>query len=437
VAQIPKKSCAENKPNRTILLLNVPEDLQIHLMKGIYECFSSKSIEISSNPNFSERIEAIFATLTPETAKIIEKKSDVPTFLFVPDNDCPDELLTRIATSRQTLDYSFLSEPKDTLVKRLYLFLKTLQKRKELVVAEPTSVKFSEKLLSFLSWLFRARRKIETVEMSPVIGEKWERIRRLGFGSFGEVWLVRRKGTLSEDYAVAKIPHSSRSNSKFLQEAKILRRLGEHPNAVRLIEVIRQADKVVLIEEFVDGKTLQELIDEGMEPRQKELLFAQILDLVAFAHDHRIMHRDLKPENILVTSQNLVKVLDFGTAKDVSVKSISSTVIGSRPFMAPEQIMGQSRRASDVWALGVLLYALSTEYLPFYSEREKELMDLILETNPRRPSELVPEIPEELERIILKCLEKDVSKRYHHARSLQEDLKKTFPDFGNGRVIPE
>lgn len=264
--------------------------------------------------------------------------------------------------------------------------------------------------------------------------DRWEKIRRLGFGSFGEVWLLREKD--GREMAVAKIPHEEKLNRKFLVEAAILGRLKEHPNAVRLLDVVKIGGKVVLIQEYVSGKSFQELIDEGLDALGKEKYYLQLLDVVAYAHRHHIMHRDIKPENILITPEGVLKLLDFGTAKDVTRRSISSTVIGSRPYMAPEQIMGRSRLASDVWALGVILYALATDFLPFYSENEKELMDLILESPPQSPREIVPEIPEALEHIILRCLEKEWKSRYHNAGILQKALLEAFPQFGKGRTLP-
>ncbi len=266
-----------------------------------------------------------------------------------------------------------------------------------------------------------------------LIAGGWERIRRLGFGSFAEVWLVREFGKKS--LAVAKIPHDKKSNMKFMREAAILKRLAGHPNATRLIGMAKEEGKAIIIQEYAEGVTLQETMDQGMDSALKETAFLELMDVVAHAHRHRIMHRDIKPENIIIDVSGHVKLLDFGTGKDLTRRSISSTIIGSRPFMAPEQIMGKSRLASDVWALGVILYALSTEYLPFYDENEKHLMDLILEINPERPRDLEPDLPEELEAIVLRCLEKDWTMRYRDAIELQKDLLTVFPEFGRGKVL--
>ncbi|SFM45974.1 serine/threonine protein kinase [Thermodesulforhabdus norvegica] len=424
----------------SVLLLDLPENLQLIVMEAVASELGTE-INILTSPS-STTADIIFAMWNNRHEGYLKTQNDqAALFVFLPPEEENLSTISEVINSREVADYAFADDTPERIKKRIKLFLNSIKKRspskavKQLSTAD-RGLSLWRRFSDFALRMFRPRQPVVTPEMVSIIGGRWERVRRLGFGSFGEVWLVRRRGTVSEYFAVAKIPHESRINEKLLQEAEILRKLQDHPNAVGVIEVLEQGGKIVLIEEFVEGRTLQELMDEGMESAQKEQVFLQTVDLVAYAHEMAIMHRDIKPENIVVTSQGLVKVLDFGAAKDVSLRSVSSTVVGSRPFMAPEQILGQSRRASDVWALGVLLYALSTEYLPFYSEKEKELMDMILEAPPQRPRELVPEIPPELENIILRCLEKDPEKRYPHARALQKDLLEKIPEFGEGKVIP-
>ena len=277
------------------------------------------------------------------------------------------------------------------------------------------------------------RKRLVSQPSAPFAG-RWNRVRSLGFGSFGEVWLVQEEGTGMP--AVAKIPHNSKMNPVFIREAAILRRLGSHSNCVELKEVIEENGKVILIEEYVEGETLQDLLDQGMETIGKEKAFMELLDVLAYAHEKKIMHRDIKPENILITSSGTSKLLDFGTGKDLTLKTTSSTVVGSRPYMAPEQIAGKSSVASDVWTLGVLLYALATGLLPFYDENQKKLMDMILECDPESPRQLEPELPEELEEIILNCLRKDPDLRFRDAGELKHKLLEHFPHFGNGQTLP-
>jgi hypothetical protein len=284
-------------------------------------------------------------------------------------------------------------------------------------------------ILQRLAALGHGKSRPIIVEQSTLAG-KWEKLRRLGFGSYSEVWLVR--DNTADRIAVAKIPHTSKTNTKFLREAAILRRLANQPNAVQLVEVVKEEAKVILIQEYVDGLTLQDLLNKGMEPVMKEKAFLELLEVLSYAHDQKIMHRDVKPENIIITHQGVLKLLDFGTGKDLTRRSISNTIIGSRPYMAPEQIMGNSRLASDVWASGVILYALATECLPFYDDNEKQLMDIILEAAPERPRNLDPELSEALEAVILRCLQKDWTQRYWTATELREDLLRQCPTFGDG-----
>lgn len=270
------------------------------------------------------------------------------------------------------------------------------------------------------------------MKMTELIAERYEKVERLGLGSFGEVWKVRdteREGRAP--YYVAKIPTSKKLNSRFRKEAAICQRLEGHPNSIKIIDVVEERGRVVLIQEFVEGPTLRELLEGPLEENKKEKILLQLVDIVAHAHKHRIVHRDIKPENIVVRRDSVVKLLDYGVAKELKDKDISSTMVGSRPFMAPEQISGESQIASDVWALGIIMYAIYTGYLPFYHDNEKILMDLILTMEPRPPREVEPDIPVELERIILKCLKKDPKERFADAGILKAAIRETFPQFGN------
>jgi len=270
------------------------------------------------------------------------------------------------------------------------------------------------------------------MKMTELIAERYEKVERLGLGSFGEVWKVRdieREGRAP--YYVAKIPTSKKLNNQFRKEAAICRKLEGHRNSTKIIDVVEERGRVVLIQEFVEGPSLRELLEGPLEENKKEKILIQLVDIVAHAHKHRIVHRDIKPENIVVRRDSVVKLLDYGVAKELKDKDISSTMVGSRPFMAPEQISGESQIASDVWALGIVMYAVYTGYLPFYHDNEKILMDLILTIEPRPPREVEPDIPVELEQIILQCLKKDPKERFADASILKATILKTFPHFGN------
>jgi len=310
-------------------------------------------------------------------------------------------------------------------------------RRQEACMSKPRRTSFFYRAYCTFRNLFTPAGSEKTMspELTPLIANKWKKIRRLGFGSQAEIWLVKEER--GDALSAAKIPHSRQMNTNFIRVAAILKRLAGHPNAVQLKEVVKEDGKVILIQEYVEGSTLQELLNEGMDSVTKEKVFLELLDVVACAHEQNIMHRDIKPENVIITPSGVSKLLDFGAGKDLARGSTSATSIGTRPYMAPEQIMGESRLASDVWSLGVLLYLFSTGLLPFNDDNPKTLMDLIIECNPESPRNLEPELPLQLESIILKCLQKDQNQRYRNALILRSELLRIFPHFGAGKVLPQ
>lgn len=273
------------------------------------------------------------------------------------------------------------------------------------------------------------------VRDTELLGHRYAMISRLGIGSFGEAWKVRDVKGDTDEVFVAKIPLSKKLNAKFEKEARILSRLTGHIGVPEVREVIEVNNKSVLIQEFVHGKTLVEIIEKELDKKEVESVVIQLTNVVAYAHGLEIMHRDIKPGNVMVKPDGNLKLLDFGAAKELIEKDYSDTVTGSQPYMSPEQIMGKSQRSSDVWALGVILYVLYTGMFPFYHKVEKILMDMILDLPPSPPSELKKELDPEIERIMLKCLEKNPEKRYPEAGALKKDIIDSFPDYGK-RILP-
>lgn len=280
-----------------------------------------------------------------------------------------------------------------------------------------------------------ARDYLALLSMTPLLGGRYEKVKKLGQGSFGEVWLVLDTEALEPDrHYVAKIPFAKTANAKFRQEAAICRQLAPHPGVVNLVDVVEDDGKVILIQEYVDGRNLGDMLGEELPTTLVEKIILQLIEVVAHAHAHRIMHRDIKPTNIIIQEDGTLKLLDYGAAKLLKEKDISATMVGSRPFMAPEQLMGESERRSDIWAIGVIMYLLYTGDLPFYSEVEKYLIDQILEQEPIPPRQHNPEISPQLEGIILKCLKKKVEERYENALALKADLLCHFPNYGGRRA---
>jgi CheY-like chemotaxis protein len=268
-----------------------------------------------------------------------------------------------------------------------------------------------------------------------IIGGRYEKLRRLGIGSFGEVWKISDILEQPPFIYVAKIPLSKKFNAKIEKEARILKRLSDHSCVPKFREIIEEKNKTILIQEFVFGKELIEVIERELEDKEVESIIMQLADVVAHAHDFEIIHRDIKPGNIMVRPDGTIKLLDFGVAKELKGKTFSETVTGSRPYMSPEQIMGKSQKRSDVWALGVVMYVLYTGMFPFYHEVEKVLMDIILRVPPSPPSKFNEDLDPGIERIILKCLEKSPENRYPDARALKEDILDYFPGYGE-TILP-
>jgi serine/threonine protein kinase len=267
------------------------------------------------------------------------------------------------------------------------------------------------------------------------ISNKWQQVRKLGSGGFGVVWLVKEIGT--DRLAVAKTPHSPYMNIRVLRSAAILKRLVHHPNIVHLLEIVKESGKFILIQEYVEGPTLQQLLEQGISPLDKEAYFLQLVSVISYAHMHKILHRDIKPENIIISTSGQVKLLDFGIARDLSWQPPDKSSAGTVNFMPPEQFEGQSCIASDVWALGVILYIFATNAAPYFQQNDQYPLDIDTTLESRSPRKINPQLDRNLERIIMRCLQKDLAKRYQSGTELLEDLRTTLPLFGRGELLPQ
>ena len=266
------------------------------------------------------------------------------------------------------------------------------------------------------------------------ISDKWMQVKRLGVGGFGVVWLVREIGT--GRLAVAKTPHSPEMNISVLRSAAILKRLVHHPNIVHLLEVVKDSGKFILIQEYVEGPTLQQLLEQNISPLDKETYFLQLVSVVSYAHKHKILHRDIKPENIIINKKGQLKLLDFGIARNLSWQTPDKSSAGTVNFMPPEQFEGQSCLASDVWALGVILYIFATNAVPYFQQNDQYPQDIDISVESRAPRTINPKLDINLERIIIRCLQKDLELRYQDATELLEDLRTSLPLFGRGELLP-
>jgi serine/threonine-protein kinase len=179
--------------------------------------------------------------------------------------------------------------------------------------------------------------------------------------------------------------------------------------------------------EFIDGESLEDLVARRAFTIEETLrVFAQICEAVAYIHRNGIVHRDIKSQNVKLTSTGVVKMLDFGIAKDSSSHGLTQTggVIGTPHYLAPEQLNGRpASPQSDVWALGVLLYEMLTGAMPFGGETLGSLVHQISTAEFSAPENLNPAVSREVSNVVKRCLKKDTAKRFQTADELLEAIK--------------
>jgi two-component system LytT family response regulator len=262
----------------------------------------------------------------------------------------------------------------------------------------------------------------------------------LGAGGMGEVFLaedtrLRRKVALK--VLLPEVASDSERLARFLQEARLASALS-HPNAAHIYEIGDAGGSHFLAMEYIDGETLESRLTGDPLPMAEILsIGAQVADALEAAHGRSIVHRDIKPANLMVGGRGHVTVLDFGLAKFVpegSAKTSSEiatqfmtsggVVLGTVSYMSPEQALGRDvDHRTDLFSLGVVLYRMATGRLPFTGASTQETLARILQSPPEAMARLNYELPEEFERVVRKCLEKDRERRYQSARELQIDLR--------------
>ncbi len=266
----------------------------------------------------------------------------------------------------------------------------------------------------------------------------------IGAGGMGEVY--RATDTkLGRDVALKVLPAEMARDperlARFQREARAVAALN-HPHIVTLYSVEEAEGIHFLTMELIEGQSLEHRIRAGGLALDQIIEIANALaQALAAAHEKGIVHRDLKPANVMVTDDGRVKVLDFGLAKDVRVdKSSDATltsaaqtavgvVMGTLPYMSPEQIAGRAiDHRTDIFSLGVILYEMTSGRRPFEGESSAELASAILRDTPRALNELRLDVPEELSRVIRRCLEKIPADRFSSAREIRDGLRRVTAD---------
>jgi serine/threonine-protein kinase len=249
---------------------------------------------------------------------------------------------------------------------------------------------------------------------------KYRIVAPLGSGGFGAVYLA--EDTWIDKKVALKVPHRQNLDfTELLREPRLLASLS-HPNVVNVLTAERQDNVFFIVMEYVPGETLEAIIErEGALDLPRVLDYTcQICNAVDHAHRHGVLHRDLRPGNVLVTEQGLVKVADFGTSRFLEIAAHGTTVIGSPPYMAPEQFQGKAVFASDIYSLGVTMYQMLTGSLPYSTPAPADVERLVrgeLTVPPRARNQ---KIPEGISQIVMKAMAPDVASRYQRASELLE-----------------
>jgi serine/threonine protein kinase len=254
-----------------------------------------------------------------------------------------------------------------------------------------------------------------------IIG-KYKILSTIGSGGFGTVYLA--EDTWIDKKVALKVPHKQDVDfGQLLREPRLLATLS-HPNIVSILTAEKQDGVFFIVMEYVAGETLEHVIlRSGALDLPVALDYAcQICNAVDHAHAQNVLHRDLRPSNVLVTEQGLCKVADFGTSRVLEVAAHGTTVIGSPPYMAPEQFHGKAVFASDVYSLGVTMYQMLAGDLPYEAPAPADF-DRLMRGELVTPLRVRnPKVPRTISDIVMKAMAPVITDRYQRAAEVMEDV---------------
>ncbi|HMS08757.1 MAG TPA: protein kinase, partial [Pyrinomonadaceae bacterium] len=280
----------------------------------------------------------------------------------------------------------------------------------------------------------------------PAIGKSvghYRILSKIGEGGMGEVYLAR-DGRLDRNVALKALSREFSSDQewleRFISEARATSALN-HPNIITIFEVLEDDGERFIVSEFIDGRTLKELMKDEPPTMSSALEIAiQIASALDAAHKLGIVHRDIKPANIMVRQDGIVKVVDFGIAKISANFSSEQTdpemptipmgrtqpgmMVGTPKYMSPEQARGHAvDTRSDIFSFGIVMYELFSGKRPFSGEEAVDLISSIIKDEPPSMASFIDGLPKQLDRIVEKALRKERKQRYQNVRDLQLDLE--------------
>jgi Protein kinase domain len=269
------------------------------------------------------------------------------------------------------------------------------------------------------------------VNMISALESRYQVLKELGRGGMGIVFQAHDK-QLNEQVALKIISPMLSTDPESLErlkrEVSSARRIA-HPNIIRIFDIGESNGLHFVSMEFFPGQNLKEYIRNrgALSLLQGSHIVFQICEGLEAAHRQRIIHRDLKSPNILIGPTGNVKIIDFGLARATYMEGMTATglILGTPEYMSPEQVSGKrTDERTDIYSLGIMLYEIFTGKLPFRGESAISVGFQQIRDEPHRPRDINSQIPEELERIILKALQKDPNKRYMAIRELRQEFEK-------------
>lgn len=261
------------------------------------------------------------------------------------------------------------------------------------------------------------------------LDNRYEILELIGVGGMANVYKAR-DARENRIVAVKILREEYRENEEFLRrfknESKAIAILN-HPNIVKVYDVIFTPQMQSIVMEYIDGVSLKEYIDEQGLMKWKEAVYftVQILRGLQHAHDRGIVHRDIKPQNIMLLYDGTIKITDFGIARfaRAETKTLTDRAIGSVHYISPEQARGEvTTEKADIYSVGVLLFEMLTGKLPFEADSPVSVAIKQIQSIPKRPREINPDVPEALEAITIRAMQKEVTTRYQSAAEMLRDL---------------
>jgi len=290
-----------------------------------------------------------------------------------------------------------------------------------------TSLLPSEEVSAPTETLEAAREELTT---GSTFAGRYQIIEELGKGGMGKVYKVhdtKIKEKIALKLLKPEIASDKKTIERFSNELKFARKI-RHKNVCQMFDLNEEKDTHYITMEYVSGEDLKStIIRIGQLPIAKTISIAkQICEGLEEAHRLDVVHRDLKPQNIMLDKEGNARIMDFGIARSITGKGITGAgvMIGTPEYMSPEQVEGKEvDPRSDIYSLGVILYEMVTGRVPFEGDTPLSIAVKHKTETPKEPRELNSQIPEDLSRVILRCMEKDKEKRYQSAGEVHSELE--------------